>query len=158
MGGDVLVFQMNTNAFEFDRDHEIWKNEYVKENLAKTYCGVINIFNFLHDSFRYNRMNDLGYLIARVFINVEGHYFVEGKRQRGTGINHFGTSVVNDNSLRKIAETAILYSLEFDLLVPPYDEVKIITMEEMAGEIMNSKFKVGKRLGFRYNSDDVQHE
>ena len=74
IGGDVLVFQMNTNAFEFDRAHELWKSEYVIKSPINSYCGVINIYNFLHDSFRYNRLNDLGYLVARVFINLEGHF------------------------------------------------------------------------------------
>jgi len=156
VAGDVLVFQMHTNAFEFDREHEVWKNEYVKSEVYNSYCGVINIYNFLHDSFRYNRHNDLGYLIARVFINKEGHFFVEGKRQKGMGLNHFGTSVISTESWKRIVEVAILYSLEFDLLVPPYDDIKIISMVEMSEEILNSKMRTGKRLGFKYNSDDVK--
>lgn len=156
VAGDVLVFHMHTNTFEFDRDHEVWKNEYVKKDLFNSYCGVVNIYNFLHDSFRYNRENDAGYLIARVFINREGHYFVEGKRQKGTGINHFATSEIAESNWQKIIETAILYALEFDLLVPPYDDVKIISMLEMSGEILSSKMRTGKRLGFIYKSDDVQ--
>ncbi|MCU4155424.1 hypothetical protein J1N10_05515 [Carboxylicivirga sp. A043] len=156
VAGDVLVFHMHTNTFEFDRDHEVWKSDYVKANENNSYCGVVNIYNFLHDSFRYNRENDAGYLIARIFINKEGHYFVEGKRQKGTGINHFGTSIINEENWQKIVETAILYSLEFDLLVPPYDDVKIISMMQMNGEILSSKMQTGKRLGFVYNADDVK--
>nr|WP_321451170.1 hypothetical protein [uncultured Carboxylicivirga sp.] len=156
VAGDVLVFHMHTNAFVFDRDHEVWKSEYVKADLTNAYCGVINIYNFLHDSFRYNRLNDLGYLIARVFINKDGHYFVEGKRQRGTGINNFGTSELNENSWKQIVETAVLYALEFDLLVPPYDDMKIISMMQMNDEMLNSQVRTGKRLGFIYNADDVK--
>lgn len=156
VAGDVLVFQMHTNAFEFDRDHEIWKSEYVKNDVYNSYCGVINIYNFLHDSFRYNRHNDLGYLIARIFVNKDGHFFVEGKRQKGMGVNHFGTSLISPDNWKRIVEVAILYSLEFDLLVPPYDDIKIISMVEMSEEILNSKMRTGKRLGFKYNSDDVK--
>ncbi|MCU4166560.1 hypothetical protein [Carboxylicivirga caseinilyticus] len=156
VAGDVLVFHMHTNAFVFDRDHEVWKSEYVTNNLTNAYCGVINIYNFLHDSFRYNRLNDLGYLIARVFINKDGHYFVEGKRQKGTGINHFGTSVMNEENWKQIVETAVLYALEFDLLVPPYDDMKIISLMQMTDEMLNSRMRTGKRLGFIYNSDDVK--
>ncbi len=156
VAGDVLVFQMHTNAFVFDRDHEVWKSEYVKSDVTNSFCGVINIYNFLHDSFRYNRLNDLGYLIARIFVNKDGHYFVEGKRQRGTGINHFGTSVLNKDNWLKIVETAVLYALEFDLLVPPYDDMKIISMMQMNDEILNSQMRTGKRLGFIYKSDDVK--
>jgi hypothetical protein len=156
VAGDVLVFHMHTNTFEFDRDHEVWKSDYIKTDENNSYCGVVNIYNFLHDSFRYNREHDAGYLIARVFINKEGHYFVEGKRQKGTGINHFGTSLITADNWQNIVETAILYSLEFDLLVPPYDDIKIISMMQMNGEILSSKMQTGKRLGFVYNADDVK--
>ena len=44
---------------------------------------MINIYNFLSDSFVYDRERDLGYLVARVFLNKEGHFFVQGKKQLG---------------------------------------------------------------------------
>ena len=89
VAGDVLIFQMHTNVFEFDISHQIWKTSYVKEQPSNSFCGVINIYNFLADSFKYNRSNDLGYLVARIFQNREHHYFVEGKRQLGFLYNDF---------------------------------------------------------------------
>ena len=59
--GDILVFLMHTNIFEFSRDHEVMRTPYIKEDKDRSYCGVIQIFNFLADSFKYNRVNDLGY-------------------------------------------------------------------------------------------------
>ncbi len=155
VAGDILIFSMHTNVFEFDRDHSIWKLSYVQEDKLNSYCGVINIYNFLTDSFKYNRQDDLGYLIGRLFINRESHYFVEGKRQMGFLYNNFGQSILDRESLRKIIETAILYSLEFDLLVPPYDMVKIASVAQMNTKIESSKLQTGKRLGFKFNSDDV---
>lgn len=155
VAGDLLIFSMHTNVFEFDRDHNIWKLSYIKDDRTASYCGIINIYNFLSDSFRYNRFDDLGYLIGRIFINKDMHYFVEGKRQMGFLYNNFGTAVVNKDALKQIIETAITYALEFDLLVPPYDMVKIATVMQMNTKIENSKMKTGKRLGFKFNSDDV---
>lgn len=155
VAGDILIFSMHTNVFEFDRDHSIWKLSYVQEDKLNSYCGVINIYNFLTDSFKYNRLDDLGYLIGRLFINRESHYFVEGKRQMGFLYNNFGQSILDRDALRKIIETAILYSLEFDLLVPPYDMVKIASVAQMNTKIESSKLQTGKRLGFKFNSDDV---
>jgi hypothetical protein len=156
VAGDVLVFNMHSNAFEFDREHEIWKLPYSQENEFNTYTGVINIYNFLHDSFRYNRQQDIGYLVGRLFVNREGHFFVEGKRQKGMGVNHFGENVINDGVLKKIIEVAVFYSLSFDLLVPPYDDMKLVTLMQMNEEIMQSRNRTGKRLGFKYNADDVK--
>lgn len=155
VAGDLLVFSMHTNVFEFDRDHNIWKLSYVREDKNNSYCGIINIYNFLSDSFKYNRLDDLGYLIGRIFINRDMHYFVEGKRQMGFLYNNFGTSVISPESIKQVIETAISYALEFDLLVPPYDMVKIATVMQLNTKIESSRMQTGKRLGFKFNSDDV---
>ena len=155
IAGDMLVFSMFTNAFEFDRSHSIWKNSYVMERPYNSICGMISIYNFLNDSFRYNRPADLGYLIARIFVNHELNYFVEGKQQMNNWVNHFGTAAISRHILRDIVESAILYTLNFDLLAPPYDSVKIITLEQMNSKIESARYQTGKRLGFTYNSDDV---
>jgi hypothetical protein len=57
--------------------------------------------------------------------------------------------------LQLVIATAIQYSLEFDLLVPPYDTVKIATVGQAEAKIQHSKLITGKRLGFQFNSDDV---
>lgn len=155
VASDVLVFSMHSNIFLFDRDHQIWKTSYVQSDKDNAYCGVISIYNFLADSFKYNRMDDIGYLIGRLFINRNTHYFVEGKRQMGFLYNNFGTAILNEDDLTKIIETAILYTLEFDLLVPPYDAVKMATVSQVNTKIDSAKFQTGKRLGFKFNSDDV---
>jgi hypothetical protein len=158
VASDLLIFSMHSNIFEFDRDHSIWKNSYVQKETLNSYCGIINIYNFLNDSFVFNRLDDLGYLIARIFINRENHYFVEGKRQPGVFHNKFGTSVINSEDLGKIADSAILYCLNFDLLVPPYDTAKIVSVAQMNEKIVNSRLQTGKRLGFTFNSDDISME
>jgi len=155
VAGDILVFSMHSNVFEFDRNHPIWKIPYVHKEPKNSYCGVINIYNFLADSFRYSRMDDLGYLVARIFINHENQYFVEGKRQLGMIFSNFGSEAISRDSLKKIMYTAINYSLEFDLLVPPYDTVKIASVGQVEAKIQSSKMITGKRLGFQFNSDDV---
>lgn len=155
VASDLLIFSMHSNVFEFDRDHGVWKTSYIQSNRLASYCGIINIYNFLADSFKYNRWDDLGYLIGRIFINKEMHYFVEGKRQLGFFYNNFGKDILDKKALQDIANLAINYSLEFDLLVPPYDAVKIINVEQISQRIQFSLMKTGKRLGFRFNSDDV---
>ena len=81
IAGDMLIFSMHTNIFEFNREHSIWQNPYTKQDVKNSYCGIINIYDFLADSFKYNRSSDEGYLIGRIFINRERQFFVEGKRQ-----------------------------------------------------------------------------
>ena len=152
--GDILVFYMHSNVFEFDRDHNIWKTSYIKKDKQASYSGIINIYNFLSDSFKYNREEDLGYMIARIFINKDLHYFVEGKQQLGYLSNDFGTDKINEDVIKDIVKSAILYSQKFDLLVPPYENVKILSLEQII-EVRKQGIKTGKRLGFSFNADDI---
>jgi hypothetical protein len=155
VAADILLFSMHSNIFQFDREHPAWKTSYIQKNKYNAYSGIINIYNFLADSFRYSRQDDLGYLIARIFINHEKQYFVEGKRQMGMLFTNYGNEEITKQSLQLIISTAIQYSLEFDLLVPPYDTVKIATVGQAEAKIQHSRVITGKRLGFQFNSDDV---
>ncbi len=158
VAGDMLIFSMHSNIFEFDRGHVVWKTSYVQKDKTNIYCGIINIYNFLSDSFKYNRNDDLGYLIARVFINKEMSYFVEGKRQFGFLYSNFGKEKITREIIKKIINTAIVYALQFDLLVPPYDNVKIASVGLMKKKIQSTQLQTGKRVGFQFNSDDVSEE
>lgn len=155
IGGDLLIFSMHSNVFEFDNKHPVLQSSYIKDDPLRSYCGMINIYNFLADSFKYNRDKDLGYLVARVFINKDNHFFVEGKRQTEENVKSFAIDTISPGVLRQIVETAIGYCIEFDLLVPPYDQVKLATVDQMKQKISHSRMITGKRLGFVFNSDDV---
>ena len=151
--GDTLVFMMHTNVFEFPRDHTVMKTPYINEDIERSYCGVINIFNFLSDSFKYQRMNDAGYLIGRLFVNKDMHYFVEGKRELGFLYSNFGTSEVNAENIADILESAIYYTINFDLLVPPYDNIKEVMVQDFITALDSMQMKTGKRMGFRFQED-----
>jgi hypothetical protein len=151
--GDILIFMMHTNIFEFNRDHEIMKTPYIKKDKDRSYCGLINIYNFLADSFKYNRINDSGYMIGRVFVNKENHYYIEGKREIAMIYNDFAKSVFDLDSIRQVLLSSILYTTNFDLLTPPYDDVKIVSVYEMQETIENMRIKTGKRLGFKFQAD-----
>jgi hypothetical protein len=155
VAGDILIFSMHSNIFQFDRDHVIWKTSYVQKENNASYCGIISIYNFLADSFKYNRTDDLGYLIGRIFINKDKRFFVEGKRQLTFRYHLFGEKSISKEDITTIIETAISYAIAFDLLVPPYDISKLATVGQMNTKIENAKLQTGKRLGFKFNSDDV---
>lgn len=153
-GGDILLFMMHTNVFEFPRNHAVMQTPYVKENKDRSYCGTINVYNFLADSFKYNRINDIGYLIGRLFVNNEKHYFIEGKKELGFIFNNFGENSINKESIMQIAEAAIDYTINFDLLTPPYENVKYVTLETIKNTLDTISLKTGKRLGFKFQADN----
>ncbi|HEY1039097.1 MAG TPA: hypothetical protein VGF30_06810 [Bacteroidia bacterium] len=155
VAGDVLVFYMHTNVFEFEKSHPMYKTGYVKENNNNSYCGIIQVYNFLSDSFKYNRVNDLGYLIGRIFVNQESKFFIESKPTMGYKFQNFSHHPIDEAVIRDIINELIVYCLSFDLYTPPSDAVKEITLHEIQERIQSDKFKTGKRLGFRSQNDTV---
>jgi hypothetical protein len=154
IAGDTIIFSMHTNVFAFDRKHPVWNTPTVKKDEYASYCGMIHIYNFLSDSFKYNRFEDLGYLIGRLFINKDGHFFVEGKRQLGVLFNSFGKEPIDKKNIRSIIQAAVLFSLDFDLLVPPYDQVAVASVEQLQRKSNSNQIKTAKRLGFKFYEED----
>lgn len=152
--GDALIFFMHTDMFEFSRDHDVMRTAYIREDKTRSYCGVIHIYNFLSNSFKYNRENDLGYLIGRLFINKNMHYFVEGKREVGILYPQFGTFLFDETAAENLIKSSMLYAINFDLLTPPFDEVKMVTAGAIMHYAENCRLVIGKRLGFRFQADN----
>jgi hypothetical protein len=155
-GENLLIFSMHTDIFRFPDGDGVWANPYVSASPENGFCGIINVWNFLKDSFEHKRLGDEGYLVARIFVNREMRYFVEGKGQEAFGRGEFGQHLVDKDGLADIVEAAIDYSLHFDLLVPPYDNQKVVTAEVFNTKMENSKMQTGKLLGYEFRVDDIK--
>jgi hypothetical protein len=155
---DILVFHGHSNIFTFEKSHPIWKTSYLQEEESRGFFGMISVYNFLADSFKFNRSNDIGYLIARIFVNAEEHFFVEGKRQLAFLYNDLPADILDKKKMISVVESAMLYSMDFDLQVPPYDSMAQISVDQIIEVEMSSKVATGKRLGFRFQSDNDHFE
>ncbi|MFY0644430.1 MAG: hypothetical protein JXR19_08170 [Bacteroidia bacterium] len=148
--GDTIAFIMHTNIFIFPPDHKINKSKYVKKTPEYGYFGMIQAYNFLSDSIKYQRMADIGYLLARIFVNAEGHFYVDGQRQLDFLYKDLENSELNQDVIIKIVEQTMLYALDFDLYVPPLNVMSEITLEQK-NYFNNAGLATGKRLGFKSN-------
>ena len=151
--GDVLVISMHSNVFSFPPEHAVNKLAYVKEDTARKYCGIIHIHNFLADSLKYNRTSDMGYLLGRIFINKDEHFFVDGQSQLGFLFNSFGKGKIKKAQIVEILQLAIVYCMDFDLLTPPFETVRQITLQEKEFMGANSGYPTGKRLGYKFRTE-----
>ena len=149
--GDTLLFHMHSNVFDFPAGHTIHKTKYVNEDKLRSFCGVMHIYNFLSDSLKYNRMNDEGYLIARIFINKDSHFFVEGDKQLGFLFDDFVKQVLNTEELEKIINSAMIYSLNFDLQTPNINDVNVVSVHQILEMNENQKIRTAKRLGYKFS-------
>jgi len=152
IAGDVLIFCMHTNIFKFPENSFYWKSSYLKEDNERAYCGIIQVYNFLADSFRFNRSKDIGYLVSRILINKENHFYVEGKQELAYLFNDFVNSEFNSESRREVLEAIVKYCIDFDLLVPAYKNIQEITLADASSMKDAISLKTGKRLGFQFSS------
>ena len=154
IGSDVIVYHMHTNVFKLPDENPHWKTEYIAQDKERGYFGIINIYNFLADSYLKNRMNDVGYLIGRIFINKEEHFMVEGKGQLGFLFRDLQQSQLTEAIVTNIIHVSFVYALEFDLFTPPYDVVAKVSVSQMLEMQNNDKLTTGKRLGFKFEAEN----
>ena len=155
LAGDILVFNLHSNVFKFDENHSIWKTTYLAEDEKRGFTGIINVYNFLSDSFKYNRINDIGYLVGRVFINSENHFITEGKRKMSFLYTEFDKLIFNPEHMEDIIENIMIHTLDFDLYAPLYEEVSQVSVYEMKTTGDSIQLKTGKRMGFQFNTNTV---
>lgn len=155
--GDALIFHMHTNTFTFDKSHFTNQHSYIKKEPLNGYFGLISMYNFLADSLRYNRPNDVGHLLGRLFINREKHFFVDGKRQFAFMYNNPAEDIATEVTLRGIIEKTIIYALDFDLTSPNFNDVQYVSVDQIRSISNDLKLSTSKKLGFKMASDNAKH-
>ncbi|MDB4089122.1 hypothetical protein N9544_05815 [Flavobacteriales bacterium] len=153
IAGDILVFNLHSNVFKFDENHSIWKTPYLQESEARGYTGIINVYNFLADSFKYNRINDTGYLVGRLFVNNENNFYAEGKRTLSFLYNDFANLKFEKEIMEDIIEKLMIHILEFDLYTPQYELVSEVSVHQIKTTGDSVQIKTGKRMGFQFQTD-----
>lgn len=154
VGSDVLVFQLHSNVFQLPEEHPLWKEDYLKDHPENGYFGVIHVYNFLAESYEKHRLNDVGYLIARVFVNREHKCLVEAKGQLGTLYEDVAQCELTPEAVRTILQCSMVYAINFDLVTPPYnmiEEASVMQIQHISSEL---QMATGKRLGFKFSSED----
>ena len=152
--GDTLLFHMHSNIFDFPPTHEIFKSKYINSDKTRSFCGVINIYNFLSDSLKYNRLNDEGVLIGRIFINKEKKFFVEGDEDLGSLFREFSKKEINSESIEEIINACMVFTLNFDLCSPNFNDVRLVSVHHLLTMSMNQKIKTSKRLGYQLSNHE----
>ncbi|CAN5330926.1 hypothetical protein BH09BAC3_BH09BAC3_29000 [soil metagenome] len=147
LAGDLLIFVLHTNVITFDDDSEVMKNPYIKQKEINQYFGQIMIYNFMSDSLRFNRVNDPGYLLARLLINHDGRYIVEGEGRMGAMYNVISPEAITEKDLNILVKIALTLAIENDLMAPPYQQVKFITLYQKLEK--TQELGAGQKIGFR---------
>lgn len=147
--GDLLVFSMHSNVVTFPNEHVLQKNPYILQDPTRGFFGAIVAYNFLADSLKYNRMMDPGYLLARMFLNKEEHFYIEGVRQLHFLHPDISQNVLTDEILRNFIESTMLASLEEDSEMPNFEKERVISVQQKLSKTMLGNIQ---KVGFKMNA------
>ena len=146
LAGDMLIFVLGTNIVTLEESHPIMKEDYIRENEVNRYFGQIMIYNFMAESLKYNRTNDPGYLLARIMINHENRFFIEGERELES-YNQMSEVPVTDEDLQMVVRIVLKMAIENDLVAPAFTEVKAITLNQKRDH--NLELGGAQKIGFK---------
>lgn len=147
LAGDLLVFVLHTNVVTFADEHPLMKSDYIKEKEINRYFGQIMIYNFMSDSIKFNRMNDPGYLLARILINHENRFLVEGEGPLGFLYNVISPVPISESDLNAMVKQALKIAIENDLMAPPFPDVRFITVYQKNEK--TQELGAGQKIGFK---------
>lgn len=101
----------------------------------------------MSDSVKYNRVNDPGYLLARLLVNHEGRYVIEGGGRLAEISNKVSGAPVTDQELNLLVKLAMTIAIENDLMAPPFPQVQFITL--MQKNEKTQEMGGGQKIGFK---------
>lgn len=155
IAGDLLVFVLHTNIITLPADYEYNKTSYVQDQPLRKYMGQINVYNFMADSFEFNRLNDPGYLLARLLINYENHFIVEGDRQVGFMFKANTAKPLEKVDMDILIKLIIAQAAENDLVAPPFPQIRNITVRQKIEktESLGGGNKIGFQMSYQNESN-----
>lgn len=144
--GDTLAFILHSNVVTLQPNHPALNNKYVKSNPNRSFFGSIRVYDFLSDSFKYNRHNDAGILMARMLINLEEHYYIDAGMHFKALKQNIEKNKIAENNLRFFIENAMITAMEIDLIAPEYKDIFTVSLQE---HFSNNQGEAGTKLGFQ---------
>jgi hypothetical protein len=145
--GDLLVFVLHSNIVTFPDDYGPMATRYVENDFRRRFFGHIMAYNFMADSIKYQRMNDPGYLVGRLLINIDNHYFLEGVQQLELPDNDMSDNPVTEDSLKLFVESAMIAAVNNDLIAPPLSDIQKISVKQ---KLENQQVSRGSKVGFSF--------
>ncbi len=152
LAGDLLIFVLHTNIVTFADDHAIMQDSYMKQQEVNRYFGQIMIYNFMSDSLKFNRVNDPGYLLARLMINHDNRFFIEGEGQLATLFSRVSEQPLTNEVLDALVKLSLAIAIENDLMAMPYPDVKFITLHQKLEHTPD--MGGGQKIGFQMSYAD----
>ena len=150
--GDLLIFIMHSNVVTFPDDYGPMPSAYVAGDFRRRFFGHIMAYNFMADSIKYQRLNDPGYLVGRLLVNIDNNYFLEGVQQLELPANDMSDNAVAPDAMRLFVESAMIAAVNNDLIAPPLPEIQKISVKQ---RVENQQVSRGSKVGFSFSNEQI---
>lgn len=155
-GSDILVFSLQTNIVTFAKSYHVMKSKSVSSNKDLSFFGQIIIYDFMADTIKYHRTDDLGYLLARVLINADNHFVIEGVG----GLKYIFQSIEETEAtkanLSLLVKKALAVSIDNDLYGSDFSKIRSITLGKKLAK--TREIGHGDKIGFQLKDEDEIEE
>ncbi|WP_238388054.1 hypothetical protein [Hymenobacter sediminis] len=148
--GDLLVFVLHSNIVTFPEDYGPMATQYVQDDFRRRFFGHMMAYNFMADSIKYQRMNDPGYLVGRLLVNIDNHYFLEGVQQLELPDNDMSDNKITEEALKLFVESAMIAAVNNDLIAPPLDDIQKINVKQ---KLENQQVSRARKVGFSFSHE-----
>jgi len=148
--GDLLVFVMHSNIVTFPDSFGPMATPYVEADFRRRFFGHIMAYNFMADSIKYQRLSDPGYLVGRLLVNIDSHYFLEGVEQLELPDHDMSDSPVTAAAMRLFVESAMIAAVNNDLIAPPMQDIQKISVKQ---KLENQQVSRGSKVGFSFSHE-----
>ena len=154
LAGDMLIFVMSNNVVTLEDSHAIMKEDYIRENEVNRYFGQIMVYNFMAESLKHHRNNDPGYLLARLMVNHERRFFIDGERELER-YNTMSEHLISEEDLKQVVKFVLKMAIENDLVAPAFTEVKSITLSQKRDHTLElgGAQKIGFRMSYEQKTE-----
>ena len=150
--GDLLVFVLHSNIVTFPDDYGPMTSKYVEADFRRRFFGHIMAYNFMADSIKYQRLNDPGYLVGRLLVNINNHYYLEGVQQLELPNNDMSDNAITPEMMKLFVESAMIAAVNNDLIAPPLPEIQKISVKQ---KLENQQVSRGSKVGFSFSAQQV---
>lgn len=148
VGGDVLIFILQSNIVRLPDDTYLSRSKYLKEDETLRYFGQILIYNFISDTLTYGRLEDPGYLIGRILLNRENKFFLEGDRKIVFSFPELRDNPATPEKMRSLIEQLLESAMDNDLLAPAFHDIMVISYQQKLEH--TSSMGNPKKIGFDF--------
>lgn len=147
-GNEVIIALIHPQSINAAGVIQANSEKYIKENALRTICSMVLIYSFRLHALEKSEAESNGFLLARIFINADNHFFVESHQPQPFLWNQIGDNEVKQESVKQILSNCLHLSQQIQLYAPSYSDISVINLSDKDLILENSNSNNAHRLGF----------